>query len=40
MFAQILATDPNTTQQDIDEFVSFMAPEQAAAFLAEVESHR
>ena len=35
-FAEILATDENFTQEGVEDFASFMEPEQAAAFLAQV----
>src|SRR5690606_31290424 len=35
-FAEILATDENFTQEGVEDFASFMEPDQAAAFLAKV----
>ncbi|MGI5274899.1 hypothetical protein ACQEUU_37600 [Nonomuraea sp. CA-218870] len=35
-YAYTLATDENFTQEGVEDFASFMEPEQAAAFLAKV----
>jgi len=35
-YAEILATDPNFTWTGVEDFASFMAPEDGARFLAQV----
>ncbi|WP_255705925.1 hypothetical protein [Microtetraspora sp. AC03309] len=38
--AQILATNPNLSDQDLADFASFLRPEQVAPFWAQIEAHR
>ncbi|MFF4198278.1 hypothetical protein [Nonomuraea sp. NPDC001831] len=40
MFARILGNADHLSQTDLDDFASFMEPDQATAFLSEVNAIR